>query len=219
MNDAEPPQYRQPSFTSADAGAAFPWPPPEQGGIIAAFVATWQQSAFRPRQFFAKVPAHGGTGAALLYYLVVGILASSLHLFWATLLPRDLPSMLEPFAATRPLTQFLLSPLYLLATAVLVAGTVHLFIMVLVPQRGSFGKTLRVTCYAYSPALLEVIPWVGGVAAFIWIVALACLGIREAHDTSLARAIAAVVMPFVLFMGLVSAALLAFATGAALLRP
>jgi hypothetical protein len=206
---------------SGPDGAAtypFPWPPPDNASIAAGFVDTWRSVVFQPRRFYAALPL-GQTGAALLYYLVIGILTAAIQLFWDSLLPAGGSWLDLPEAASRmsPLTNFLLSPLYLLLSLALAAGITHLLVLVMVPQQRGFSTTTRVFAYAYSPMLFAVVPRVGPAVGFIWMVVIAIIGIREAHRTSTPRAASAVLIPLLIAIVLVVVAALLLATSAVLL--
>jgi hypothetical protein len=204
-----------------DAVVGFPWPPPEDASLVTGLVETWRRSVFRPRDFFAALPS-GHTGAAVLYYLVIGITVAALQLFWDTVLPPGGASWLgipDPASRISPLTGFLLSPLYLLASLLLAAAITHLLVLVLVPARREFSTTLRVFAYAYSPLLFTVVPRVGQLIGFVWMLVIAVIGIREAHRTTTGRAVTAVIVPLVVAIVVGTVAALLLAATAVLLTP
>jgi hypothetical protein len=84
----------------------------------------WPRSARRgsrprsiPGAFFRLIPRHGGTGAAFLYYLVIGMLVAGASLFWSTVGPGPASArdrVAELGVEVAPLTSFLLTPLILM---------------------------------------------------------------------------------------------------------
>lgn len=64
----------------------------------------------------------------------------------------------------------------------------------LVGGRGGFDQTLNTVAYASTPTLLFGWVPVFGVLAGLWSLALAVLGLRELHDITIGRAIAAVLL-------------------------
>jgi len=194
--------------------AAFPWPPAESQSGLDALVDSWRGAVLRPASFFAALPPQLRLGAALLYYLIVGIVAAAIQLFWATLLPRPESSLISELVGTgvgvTPLLEFLFSPLYLLFSLYLAAAVTHLLVLALVPGQRGFGVTLRVFAFAYSPVLFGVVPFIGPIAAFLWMTVISIVGIRETHYTSTARAAGAVLLP-------VAGALLFLVTGLVLM--
>lgn len=197
---------------------SFPWPPPDGESLIGALGDTWRGAVFSPRSFYAALP-QGQLGAALLYYLVVGIAAAALQLFWDTVWPSGggWLDALNPGTSVSPLVNFLLSPLYLLASLVLAGGVAHLLVLVLVREPRGFDTTLRVYAYAYSPMLFAVVPRIGALLGFVWMVVIAVIGVREAHGTTTGRAVTVVLVPLLLALALIALAMLLMAAGAVLL--
>ena len=191
-----------PDTTEAPAPAPFPWPPGEAESGIDALADTWRTVVFRPAAFFAAMPESLSLGAALLYYLVVGVVGAAIRLFWKLLLPLPadsrLSGLLGAARGSTPLVDFLASPLSLLLSLVLAAGVTHLLILALVPRHRPFGTTLRVFCFAYSPVLFAVVPYAGSLAAFLWMTVLSIVGVKSAHGASGVRAAVAVLLPLAL---------------------
>jgi hypothetical protein len=187
--------------------------------MVVAFAETWRGAALHPRTFFASLPPRD-TGAAVLYYLVIGITAAALQLFWQVMLPPLDVAWLgipDPAARMSPLVNFLLSPLYLLGSLLVAAGATHLLVLALVPHQQGFATTVRVFAYAYSPALLAVIPRLGPLVGFVWMIVLAVIGLREAHRTGTGRATTAVLLPLVVAVAFVAMAAMVLAASAVLL--
>lgn len=204
----------------------FPWPPAEGESAAGAFGETWKSSTFDPGAFYARVPRAGGTGAAVLYYLVVGILVAGVSLFWSSLalssgvFATDSGAAALGFGTVHPVVSFLLTPLFLLVMLGVSAAVTHMILSLFNGGRHGFGTTIRVFCYAYSPMLFGVIPWLGGLVGSIWMVVLVILGLKEAHETDGWKTAVAVLLPLALLLGLmVFAFLVVMAAGAALLNP
>lgn len=208
--------------------ATFPWPPGDRYTVVDAWARTWQGASLTPRVFFSLMPRAGSLGAAVLYYLSIGIAVAGARLFWAMAggageVPPDATAGLA--GATRPwnpLIEFLTSPLILLLSLFIAAGATHLLLKVLGgTQRGdgSYDTTARVFAYAYSPNILGIIPVIGAVAGFIWMVVVAIVGLREAHRTTTGRASAAVLVPLTIGLAFVALAELIVRLGGLLELP
>lgn len=218
-------QWEYGEAAASPSGAVdFPWPPAEGDSILAAFGQTWRGATFDPSAFFRRVPRDRGTGPALLYYLIIGVLVAGVGLFWESLSlftgqVEDSALAAEMgFEAISPLTGFLLTPAILVVVLYMSAGITHVVLAVLGGARHGFGTTLRVFCYAYSPGLFGIVPILGGIVGSVWMVVLLIIGLREAHQADGWKAAVAVLLPFALLMGLMFMALLFFfAAGAALL--
>jgi hypothetical protein len=184
--------------------SSFPWPPAENDSVIEAFAATWKGASLQPRTFFARMPEQGGLGAAIIYYLIIGILAAGAMLFFRlTVGPleideRGLLEQLGFMGNDEPLVDFLLSPITLLVSLFLSAGVTHLMLLLFAGISRPFTTTARVFAYAYSPQILGVVPYLGSIVGFIWMVVVAVAGLSAAHRISTGRAAVAVLIPLVL---------------------
>lgn len=185
-----------------DGPPGFPWPPADDESVPGALAATWQGASLRPATFFRAMPARGSLGAALLYYLPIGILVAGADLFWTTVRggASDADIVLDSAPSLPPLVSFLLSPVLLIASLFVAAGATHILLRIVGGANRDFAFTTRLFAFAYSPQILGVVPAVGVVVGFVWMVVIAIIGIREGHGTSTARAAAAVLIP--VFIGL-----------------
>ncbi len=207
--------------TAVEESAAFPWPPAEGGGVLGGLVDTWRAATFDPGAFFRRVPRVGGTGAALLYYLVIGVLVAGASLFWDTVTGQAgmAQERIAGEAITgQPLVMFLLSPLILVIALGLAGGITHVMLLLFRGARHGFDTTIRVFCYSYSPLIFGVVPVVGTVVGTVWMLGLAIIGLREAHDTTTWKAGFAVLLPFLILLGTIAIVMMVLlAAGAAVL--
>jgi hypothetical protein len=199
---------------------AFPWPPPEGGSVLGAFGETWKSACLDPTGFFRRLPRSSGTGPALLYYLVIGLLVAGANLFWEMLgnaTGAGDETLAEMGAAVSPVVTFLLSPLLLVFALVLAAGIAHLALLLLRGATHGFDTSMRVFAYAYSPMILGIVPLIGTVVGTVWMLWIAIVGLREAQETVTWKPAVAVILPFLLLMGAAAFALLTLLAGSALL--
>jgi phage FluMu protein Com len=100
---------------------------------------------------------------------------------------------------------------YALVVAVIfpfiMAGVFHVGLMLFGGARQGFETTYRASCYAYFSILLPsmiigLVPYLGGLAAMVWMIVLFILGLSRAHETTGAKATGAVLTPFALCCGL-----------------
>lgn len=203
------------------ASGTFPWPPPEGGALMAALVDTWRSATLAPAEFFRRIPREGGTGAALLYYLVIGVLVAGASLFWDMVLGQaGMPQerVAGEGAVGQPVVMFLLAPVILVIAVGLAAGVTHLMLLLLRGAGKRVDTTIRVFCYAYSPMIFGVVPVVGTVVGTVWMLGLGIIGLREAHGTTTWRAGMAVMLPFLLLVGTAVLAFMALVAAGATLR-
>jgi hypothetical protein len=203
------------------AGPAFPWPPAGGEGVLAAFARTWKGASLQPRAFFGSMPAEGSLGAALLYYLPIGIAVAGANLFWSTTRGAGgeqdaVLGAADTMTGLAPLSEFLFAPVMLLLSLFVSAGVVHLLLRAFGGVRHGFAFTARIFAFTYSPQLLGVVPVVGAVAGFAWMVVIAVIGVREGHGTSTGRAAAAVLIPVAIALVFVAIAAFLQLTGSLL---
>jgi hypothetical protein len=164
-------------------------------------VRCWQGAVFEPTRFFRALPVPGPLGAAVLYFLVIGIAAAAINLFWGSLFRFGGVAPWGWGASARgawaPLLGFLFTPLSLLVTLVVASIIVHVVLVLVNGARHSLATTARVLCFAYSPALFVIVPFIGEVIGGVWAVVLSIIGLSEAHRTERWRAAVAVLLPMV----------------------
>lgn len=170
------------------------------------------------------MPADGSTGHALLYYLPIGIVVAGANLFWtfagggAGQEEEAVLGELPMAGAISPLLEFLFSPVMLLISIFLAAGVTHLLLRLVGGANRDYGFTTRVFAFAYSPQLLGVLPGPGAIIGFIWMVAVAVIGLKEGHHTTLFRAAVAVLIPVAIGVAMIAVAAFVARTGSILLN-
>jgi hypothetical protein len=206
-------------------GPPFPWPPAAAEGLVSAAGRTWYESVFAPASFFRRMPRDAPLGPALTWFIGVTVLASGVRLFWeVTLLAVRPPasdealSFFAPASAREALLSFFFSPFIMLAMLFLVAGVWHALLRMMGGASQRYGVTARVFAYVQGPQLFAIVPFAGALVAAIWSVVLAVIGLREAHETSTAKALTAVLLPIVLVLGMFLALAVILAAGAVLFQ-
>lgn len=212
MDPTEPEERlpeREPGSAMAEPEETFPWPPRSGESIFSALVQTWHLSTFESARFFRSLPVPGPIGPALIYFLIIGIPAAGLSLFWQMLgrLAFTSIGLSDSGAAAKPsgwlpVIQFLSSPLWLLVGIGFSFVIHHLFLLLFGGARRGAGTTLRVLAYSYSPALFAIVPVLGTMVGWIWTLVLAIIGLREAHRTDTWRAACAILVPIALLFTL-----------------
>lgn len=183
----------------AEAPGAMPaWEDPVVGFPMN-LVVTWRDSVFSPARFFETVAWEKGIGRPILYYLSISIIAAVFTLFWeSTGINRALMSSFGAAldeAPYSPLINFFLTPFASLIGLFVWAGVVHLFCLMLAPERRGYGATTRVLCYASGPAVFSAIPFGGVLITMVLYVVLQIFGVQHAHRVTGGRAAAIVLLP------------------------
>ncbi|MBE6442581.1 MAG: hypothetical protein E7022_09780 [Desulfovibrio desulfuricans] len=172
--------------------AANPWEAaPAPDGWIAAFYHTCVRVMFGAPQFFSRLRPDAPQLRPLLFYLVISVIQVVVERVWAGVFL----SLMAPGAASDPeLAKMLelLSPqvslplVILLKTGVsvaqlyILATLLHFAYGFVVRPRPDFSRIFQIAAYAAAPSLLCIVPLLGSIAGFIWMLACLLVGCRAA---------------------------------------
>ena len=203
-------------ISSAVPGSVIPPWERGEGGWLSRIIKTWRGVAFNPSRFFFSLKTDGMVLRAFLYgwlFMTLGMLASSLYRL--AFLPEFL-EQLQKNAGTQELMandmalietlafwSVFLSPLIAAGAILINSALYNLVLKSIGSAPKGFGGTLKVVSYASSPMILLVLPFVGGIVAFIWNMALCIMGLTLVHRTTQMRSMLAVVFPPLFFYFLV----------------
>ena len=169
---------------------------------------------------FAKMIRDGGLGSPLVFLLVLSTVFGWVGMMWEFLMNQALGATMLGSGAMdfsqfgieqNPATMaFLTSGLFQVITAltlpaiVLVvffieAAVFHLMLLIVGGANQPFETTARVVAYTVgSTAVFQAVPMCGGLISFIWAIVVIIIGLAYAHETSVGRAVAAVLLPLLL---------------------
>ncbi|MFW6084945.1 MAG: YIP1 family protein [Gemmatimonadota bacterium] len=162
---------------------------------------SWLQCMTEPHRFFRSVDPSVPFSRPLLFFFVFWILGSGLGTLsadaalgdWYAARGVDMPG------ATWNLFLFFLSPFLGAMSLALYIGFTHLGVRVFVKNPRTIGVTARGLCYVAAPQLLAVVPFVGWMVAAVWSLFLAVVSVQRLHRTSAGSAVAAVLVPPIVF--------------------
>jgi len=212
-------------FAAAPIQQGFPW---DLRGPLGIFRAWWETLKFSlrwPDDFFARMSISGGYQSPLLYAVICNLLVLLISLIWVIPILFFFPALVFFITAKLNVTGFTILlmalglllavvtlPLLLALMTFIGAAIMHLFV-VLLGGRGGYQATFRVACFANSGQVLQVVPYLGPLAAIAFWFALVFFGYRHAHRLEPAPAIVAMVLPLVMVIGAVMAAVIAVIIG------
>ena len=167
-------------------------------------VAFWRTSSdilFHPSATFTAVNYSGGIRASLIFALVYGSLGQLLGRYWFTLLGIHY-GILEGDAVTNALRfagVALSAPIFVFMFVFVTACLTHIFLKLLSAAKRPFSATVQVVAYGSGAApLFNIIPILGSLLVPVWALAIWCIGLAKAHQTSRVRTFLALFLPFVL---------------------
>ena len=207
-----PPQFAggavTPGVTVPRSG--LPWDDRQQKGFFTAFIETLQMVLTRPAEAFTVMKREGGFGEPLIYAVVggsVGAIVSFLFslLFHSFGMFADQRNPLNAMAGMGigSIGFIILAPLAIVIGLFIVAGIVHLCLMIVGGANQPFETTFRVLAFTQgSTGVLQLIPVCGGVIAAVWGIVVNCIGLARAHETDTGRAVLAIFLPLIVCCGL-----------------
>jgi hypothetical protein len=93
----------------------------------------------------------------------------------------------------------LVSPFLIPIGLALGAGLIHVALLLLGGAKSGYSATLRAASYSYAPAAIGIVPFCGAIVECVWSVVLVVIGLSVLHNISRGKAVAAVVLPLLLF--------------------
>ncbi len=191
-----------------------PWETRE-GGALRSYIETVRLALLHPRDLFEGMTARDTRGAFSFAWIsaVVGGLFS---LLWSALQWKAQSAQMSALASSDPKVAaflgklqpamdllygglgFFLLPIVTLIGIFLMAGILHLMVMLVGANQRGFHATFRAYGYAQAPQLLAALPACGGLVAAVWSLVLTGYALMHLHRCSGAKATGAVVLVFTL---------------------
>ena len=194
------------------AEGGIPWETaPEPDGWIAAFYQTCMRVMFGAHRFFSQVQPNSPQMRALIFYLLVSVVQVIVERVWSGVFM----SLMAPSAASDPQLEkmlTMLSPQMSLPMVVLLKtgmSVIQLYVLSALINftygfvRGSrtdFSQVFQVLAYSAAPTLLCVVPLLGSLVGFVWMVACVLIGCRAALNLSWPQTLIGLA-PVVLLLG------------------
>ncbi len=156
---------------------------------------------------FAGASRTTGIGPAFIYVLVLGTAGGIIGQLWGLATGSVIGKVMGSSSgmdgieglgalATSSVVGFITVPVSVVISVFVVAGVVHLVLMMAGGANAGFEATFRVVAFAQgSTALLQVVPVVGLLAALVWEIVAAIIGLRELHGTTTGKAATAALVP------------------------
>ena len=171
-------------------GPANPWDAaPEPDGWIPAFYHTCMRVMFGAHNFYEHVRADTPQVRPLVFYLIISVIQVIIERVWSGIFL----SLMSPSAASDPELEkmlILLSPQLSLPMTILIktgVSVVQLYVLTalmhftygfITGKRPEFSLVFQVAAYAAAPSLLCIVPLLGSIVGFIWMVACVLVGCR-----------------------------------------
>ncbi len=198
-----------PGQQAPSTGSPVPFEDLPRHGFFGGLWGTFVQVAKTPVAFFRAMPVTGGMSKPLIFYLLVSEFAFFCHFAWGLVgigaishyLNR--PEVLElglDISTLAPLLFLIFAPLAFIITLLALTAVTHLLLRLVGAGGRGPEATFRVLCYASVPFVLSIVPLLGPQVAEVWSLVLTAIGLKEAHRTSLSKALFAVLVPIMMLV-------------------
>ena len=193
-----------------------PWERRSEMGLAKSISESVKGVLFSPSRYFRTAAVSGGIKEPFAFGVLMGALGIMFEICWQVLTRYgDLFSIREGFLGDFTLVPLvmgimLLSPLVAAIFICIASLVLHLLLAVLRAGKNGFEATLRAVSYSQATQLWAVIPFLGSFMAGIWLMAVTVISLKEIHGTSYARVILALLIPFIVIVLTVMAALISF---------
>lgn len=185
--------------------AAPPWEKRSELGFWPSLYATIKSALFSPSRLFATMRTGGGVRDPFAFGLLCGVVGAIWGIFWQFLV---VSGSIQSYAGVGQtgmgiafVVVLILCIPYVLFVLALTSLVLHACLFLVGGARNGFEATFRVIAYSQATQILSLVPLLGGVASFIWLLAVQVIGLREIHETSYARVLVACLIPFLLLVG------------------
>ena len=196
---------------SADTRPKIPFEHYKELKLLPAFLETMKGVMLEPGNFWRRHAPPTDNTAALLFclLLVVPMLFGAIAMNFISPL---LMTMLAPSPADLAEIGWILAlnstfgvvwsifyvPTRTFLVLTLMAALTHGLLVMMGGASKDLAMTWRVAVYTAAPRVLEALPILGNMIAFVWLATCRILGYREAHETTTAQAAGAVLLPYML---------------------
>jgi hypothetical protein len=169
---------------------------------------------------FSRMAREGGLGNPLVFLLILATVFGWIKMVWAFLwsqamgatllgsgamdfsqfgLEQDPAMMAFLGSGLFQVIEALILPALVLVVFFIEAAIFHLMLLIMGGANQPFETTARVVAYTTgATAVFQVVPMCGGLISFVWAIIVIIIGLAHAHETSVGRAVAAVLLPLLL---------------------
>ncbi|MHC4661154.1 MAG: YIP1 family protein [Planctomycetota bacterium] len=203
--------------TEAEGRGLSPWEDRKRIGFLPAFGQTFKETLFSPTRFFRSISPSERKNDALGYGFIIATLCglistASGYLLNLVLFGEEVAGGGGAGAYSLGIGLLLvLIPVQVILSLYISSAIIHLGLLIVRGSKHGFTATFRTQCYAQSANVFSIVPFVGPLVSFIWLVVVAAVGLREMHKTSTGKAVFAVLI-FPILLGIL-VLLLALAVG------
>jgi hypothetical protein len=180
-----------------------PW---ERERSFATLVETTKAVLLTPAEFFRGL-SHDGSGHITFLLAwpasVIGNMVTQVGMALFAGGGKEILAALGMAALMTGLTALLI-PVQLLIAAYVFGGITHLGLRLFGGANARFEATVRTVAYCQAAMIFSFVPFLGQAVGGIWGLVAQVIGLREMHETTTGRVLAAIFLPLTVCCGLIS---------------
>ncbi len=173
----------------------------EEAGYFSELLKSLKEVLFSPASFFNRVKGDTGLGEAFAFGILLGSIGAMFTFFWQFILQeQDISYITRLIPETASINSIffgliVVSPFLVLINVIVTAFVIHVSLAVLQGATKGITGTLKVILYSNAASIFSLVPYVGGIVAFIWSLTIIITGLREIHEISGLKALSALLLP------------------------
>ncbi len=183
------------------------WERRNELGLWSAIYQNTLAVLFSPARYFRKLSIQGGVSEPLAFGLLTGSVGSMFSLFWQFLMVSGVWHFMADVLSAQVsagmvfLILVIFVPIGVTIGLFVSTAVWHLLLLLLRGAGNGFEATFRLVSYSQAAQLWGVIPFVGSWISIVWQLVIQVIGLKQIHETSYPKVIAAFLIPLVV-MGL-----------------
>ena len=172
--------------------------------------STIKLALFSPKEFFSDYDFKAQIGSGILFAVIMGFVSGVFNFVYNLVFRSSLYSMLARwgnipakevqlqgmFAMFGGIMGIILMPIMIVVSLFIMGGIYHLLLMVVNSAKNGFEATINVVSYTSAVLLFSIVPFCGGLIAWIYRIILNIMGLAEVHETTTGKASFAVLLPY-----------------------
>ncbi len=174
------------------------------------FFTTIKLALFSPGDFFSNYNFKSEIGSGILFVVLMGLISgtfgfvynlvfrSSIYSIlaqWGNIPAKEL-QMQSMFAVFGGFLGVILMPIAMVIGLFIMGGIYHLLLMIVKGAKNGFETTINVVAYTSAVMIFSIIPFCGGVVAWLYRIILNIIGLAKTHETTTGKAAFAVLLPY-----------------------
>jgi hypothetical protein len=182
-----------------------PWEKPDYPAVEGLY-ETAKLFLLNPTAAFARMSTTGSLWRPLLFAIILGWVGIIFSQVWSI----AFRSVIQGFLASMPnykadtslffgtffsILFVVIAPVITLLLVFVWSVVLHLLLMIFAGTTRPLTVTIRVVCYGVTTQVVQFVPLLGGIIAFVWARTLEVIGLARAHETTTSRSAAAVLVP------------------------